>query len=78
MNRLTDDFYLPVCPVLTDAIDKGDSRRLGKKPVFTSSQVILIFNSVLTFVLSFKVIFLFQKSSFYSLIRSLTVTFPMM
>lgn len=27
---------------LTDAIDKGDSRRLGKKPVFTSSQVIIL------------------------------------
>ncbi|TNN72856.1 hypothetical protein EYF80_016967 [Liparis tanakae] len=25
-------------PVLPDAIDKGDNRRLGKKPVFTSSQ----------------------------------------
>lgn len=29
-----------LCLALTDAIDKGDNRRLGKKPVFTSSQVI--------------------------------------
>lgn len=24
---------------MTDAIDKGDNRRLGKKPIFSSSQV---------------------------------------
>lgn len=36
------DLYLSCCCVLTDAIDKGDSRRLGKKPVFSSSQVNLI------------------------------------
>lgn len=35
---------IPSCfySVFTDAIDKGDNRRLGKKPVFTSSQVILL------------------------------------
>lgn len=38
-------------PVLTDAIDKGDNRRLGKKPVFSSSQVLLLCSSILTFVL---------------------------
>lgn len=36
---------------LTDAIDKGDSRRLGKKPVFTSSQVIISSFKVLFYLL---------------------------
>lgn len=40
--------------VLTDAIDKGDNRRLGKKPVFTSSQVISPKDA-------FKVVFMFQR-----------------
>lgn len=37
MNLISSFFFF-----LTDAIDKGDSRRLGKKPVFTSSQVIIL------------------------------------
>lgn len=45
---LTDCFFYPI---LTDAIDKGDNRRLCKKPVFTSSQVILFESNKQTFVL---------------------------
>jgi len=39
-HMLTADLWSSSHPVSTDAIDKGDNRRLGKKPVFTSSQVI--------------------------------------
>lgn len=40
-NWLTDDLWSSFYPFLTEAIDKGDNRRLGKKPLFTSAQVIL-------------------------------------
>lgn len=46
-----EKFMIFFNPVLTDAIDKGDNRRLGKKPVFSSSQVLLLCSSILTFVL---------------------------
>lgn len=51
----TNWFFLDfVYLVLTDAIDKGDNRRLGKKPVFTSSQVKSSKDA-------FKVVFVFQR-----------------
>lgn len=46
MNLISSFFFF-----LTDAIDKGDSRRLGKKPVFTSSQVIISSFKVLFYLL---------------------------